>query len=146
MYVIVDKLNHCTAFKPKRSPWDNKYTHADIQVRSPRRGRSGRRALPAPPPGGSEQCTRERRPKKQHFQDGIQEEPEVPSVCSRNQNGPVRDVRVRRRHAPEGRTDGLTRSPFTSFQRREWPRPQLIQILRFLKCFSVSFSNLKTPF
>lgn len=32
MYVIVDKLNHCTAFTPKRSPWDNKYTHADIQV------------------------------------------------------------------------------------------------------------------
>lgn len=31
--VIVDKLNHCTAFKLKCSPWDNKYTHADIQVR-----------------------------------------------------------------------------------------------------------------
>lgn len=30
MYVIVDKRNHCTAFKPKRSLWDNKYT--DIQV------------------------------------------------------------------------------------------------------------------
>lgn len=32
VFVIVDKLNHCTAFKPKVSPWDNKYTHADIQV------------------------------------------------------------------------------------------------------------------
>lgn len=32
VFVIVDKLNHCTAFKPKCSPWDNKYTHADIQV------------------------------------------------------------------------------------------------------------------
>lgn len=29
----MDKLNHCTAFKPKSSPPDNKYTHADIQVR-----------------------------------------------------------------------------------------------------------------
>ncbi len=33
-FVIMDKLNHCTAFKPRCSPWDNKYTHADIQVRS----------------------------------------------------------------------------------------------------------------
>lgn len=32
VFVIVDKLNHCTAFKPKCSPGDNKYTHADIQV------------------------------------------------------------------------------------------------------------------
>lgn len=30
--VVVDKLNHCTAFKPRRSP-GHKYTHADIQVR-----------------------------------------------------------------------------------------------------------------
>lgn len=32
VFVVVDKLNHCTAFKPKMLSMDNKYTHADIQV------------------------------------------------------------------------------------------------------------------
>lgn len=32
VFVIVVKLDHCTAFKPKCSSGDNKYTHADIQV------------------------------------------------------------------------------------------------------------------
>lgn len=87
MYVIVDKLNHCTAFTPKRSPWDNKYTHADIQVSlsdgllaeirraelsgncdedAPGPGGSG-----APPAGGSGQCTREKNTKT--FEDEIQD-------------------------------------------------------------------------
>lgn len=60
-----------------------------------------------------------------------------------NENEPVRDVRVRCRHAPEGRTDGFTRSPFTSFQLRGWPRPEQIQIsnvtIFFFKAFVCEF-------
>lgn len=37
---VVDKLNHCTAFKPKKAL--HKYTHADIQVWSLRQ--PGRRS------------------------------------------------------------------------------------------------------